>query len=141
MCFYERHSYCQNNNSMELSPWVATSLWLENFPSFHGIWRFITLFIRTCHWPPSWARWMQPIPPQPTVRIICWLILTDIILYCSILLDINYCSTNVNTRTEGAWHKDYTAPWNTQVHRWDCLSVSVSVAVQPLWILVAFSIS
>jgi hypothetical protein len=69
MCFMKS----TQNNSMELSPWEVASPLLRNLPIFNGNWRLITVFIRACHWPPTWARWNQSIPPHPTVTIICFL--------------------------------------------------------------------
>jgi hypothetical protein len=38
---------------------------LKNFPEFYGTRRFITVFTRALHWPLSWARRIQAIPPHP----------------------------------------------------------------------------
>jgi hypothetical protein len=39
------------HNSTELSPWEAPVVQLlKNFPTFHGSWRFITVFTRAIHW-------------------------------------------------------------------------------------------
>lgn len=55
----------QKTNSMEQSPsWEANSYSVidKRFPAFHRTCRFITIFIRSHHWPMSWARWIQFTP-------------------------------------------------------------------------------
>jgi hypothetical protein len=49
-------------------------LLLKNFPIFYGTRRFSTVFTRTYYWSPSWARWIQSIPPRsiPLRSISIW---------------------------------------------------------------------
>jgi hypothetical protein len=40
-------------------------LLVEIFPASYGSRKFITVFIRACHWSLSWARWIQSTSSQP----------------------------------------------------------------------------
>jgi len=51
---------------------IVTQL-VKKLLAFYGTWRFITVLITACHWPLSWARWIQFKPSQP---ISLWSILT-----------------------------------------------------------------
>jgi len=40
---------------------IITQL-VKKFPTFYGIWRFITMFPRTCYWFLFWSSWIQSTP-------------------------------------------------------------------------------
>jgi len=53
-----------NYNEIELTPWsrllekLIVAQLVKKFLAFYGIWRFITVFTRGCHWTLSRARWI-----------------------------------------------------------------------------------
>jgi hypothetical protein len=69
----ERWNTCWNasysvltTNFMDLGPWeVANCSAAQELPKFYGTPRYIIVFTRALHWPISWARSIQSIPPHP----------------------------------------------------------------------------
>jgi hypothetical protein len=64
-------------NSMELRFHVKLPVVRlpKNFSTFHGTWRFVTMFTRALHWSLAWARSIQSIPPHPiylrSILVLC----------------------------------------------------------------------
>jgi len=59
-------AFCACTNlCCSLTPWIKVLEKLtvtqlgKKYPTIYGIWRFITLFTRFCHWSLSWTRWIQ----------------------------------------------------------------------------------
>jgi hypothetical protein len=51
-----------NNNFVEQSPSWETNIFSfcqKKLPAFYAPIKFITVFTRSCHWIPSWVRWIQ----------------------------------------------------------------------------------
>jgi hypothetical protein len=58
----ERHT----SSISALTPWrrvifekLIVSQLARKFPAFNGTWKFITMYIRTCHWILCWATWIH----------------------------------------------------------------------------------
>jgi hypothetical protein len=63
-----------NSTELSLLEKLPVAQLLNNFSTFYGTRRFITVFARTLHWPPSWARSVRSIPPHTlTLRYILML--------------------------------------------------------------------
>jgi hypothetical protein len=58
---FEMDGYSQKTGILSGAFIIATS-WKE---SIYGTRRFITVFTKALHWPVSWARSVQSIPPRP----------------------------------------------------------------------------
>jgi len=44
---------------------MAVTQQVKDIPSFNGIWGFITMFTKACHWYLYWATWILFTPKQP----------------------------------------------------------------------------
>jgi hypothetical protein len=59
---------------MQHSPWEVIVVQLVNkFPALYGMWKFITVLARDCHWSLFWATWIQSTPS--TISLNHWLTL------------------------------------------------------------------
>jgi hypothetical protein len=94
---------------MQLTVWCILFCWklrlpqvIKKFPTFCGMWRFITLFTTNHHWSLYWANCIQFTPSQPVFKMYFSIIFLSMPVYSKQSLFFSFAHQKPITKNQSA---------------------------------------